>query len=178
MIYPSGEKKKYKDKPVDADDDQVFFHTDANLISHKIEALEGINRTFTEALVLDVAKYYSDDYTQTGILNFTASDITFGYGSSYFVSINVNGDAINFDSSFTLLRNDYEALDIGTYDFYFFLAPDGKIRVSVINIVLSPSYVPVWTIDDETGLAIPTVKELTIVDEFEIFVTFDANNYI
>ena len=40
MIYPSGEKKKYKDKPVDADDDQVFFHTDANLISDKIEALE------------------------------------------------------------------------------------------------------------------------------------------
>ena len=39
--FPTGPKREYKPKPVDADDDQVLTHTELNMIGDDIEVLLG-----------------------------------------------------------------------------------------------------------------------------------------
>ena len=140
-LLTNSPKEFYKDKPEDATVFQVLDFDEVNTItnaidlqSDKIEGLEGINRTFTEALVFDIANSYNDDYTQTGVLNFTLADVSFGYGSVYFVSVNTNGSAINFTDDFSIIRNDYLNLDSAKYDLIMYLAPDGKVRVSISHV--------------------------------------------
>lgn len=113
--------------------------TNQQLVNQKFDDLVLVDSTptlitpFTPSIAFDKKETYSVNYSQSGTINFTLANVLFGYGSSFFITINTNGDSINFTSDFIILRNDYSLLTSGTYDFMFLLGADGKVRVSIVN---------------------------------------------
>ena len=173
-IFPGGEKTTINPLPNPAD--EQFKSGDANIIS---KAFTGVETAETNELHFDVKSRYQLNATQTAQIDITANLLTFnstGINSEYRFTRTLNGDPITFDSNFNIkpIRNDYESLDPGVYDFWFVVCADGKIRWSITNVSLTPSYIPVWTIDEELGIAIPISNNLTIVDEFEVFTICDG----
>ena len=120
--FPTGPKRQYKPKPVDADDDQVLTHTELNMIGNDIEAIqdgtvtifgERLDETFATNIDLDCST--RDNFKLdliTGPITLTASNFTPGQCITVITKMDaIGGYAITLDPAVFVPKDNVIAFD-------------------------------------------------------------------